>query len=177
MKTLLLALLIACCAMCGCEDDDSTSGNAEPTSATNDTVNVSPLPTLPDEVLVQWGEFTITAHLTLAGQPTQELSQGQTPDLHLRVAYSGSSQTNVTYNDGAIYDFIVLDEQGTTIWQWSDGLGFPAAVWDMTINTNDVLEYSEPWTVSVGRGLYELRAIWSVWPEPPPAQIWLHVDP
>lgn len=177
MKQLMLALLLACCVMCGCEDNDSTPDNAEPTADTNETVNASPLPTLPDEVLVQWGEFTITAYLTLAGQPTQELSQGQTPDLHLRVAYSGSSQTNVTYNDGFIYDFIVLNEQGSTIWRWSADKGATAALWDMTINTNDVLDYAEPWTVSAGRGMYELRAIWSVWPEPPPAQIWFHVDP
>ncbi len=159
MRILLSTAMVVCGLLCGCEDDDSTTG------------------TLPEEVLVQWGDFTITADLTLGGQSVQEFSEGQTPNLHLHVTYSGTSQTNVTYNDGSVYDFIILNEEGMTIWRWSDGLGFTQALWGMTINTNDVLDYAEPWTVSVGSGTYELRAIWSIWPEPPPAQIWFHVAP
>ncbi len=177
VKFLFVSMLFVGCALCGCEDDDkSTTDGGEQPAASALTANDDPLPPLPGEVVVQSGDFRISAYLTLAGKSTQAVDSGQTPALHLRVAYSGSSQTNVTFNDGKVYDFIVLDERGKTIWQWSGDKGFTAAFRDLTINPDEVLDYKEAWTASVDRGMYELRAIWSVWPEPPPAKVWFHVD-
>ncbi len=172
MYRLYITLLVGCLVFCSCEDNQTNNDISPPPTGT-ETPDSDPPPAeievildLPDPVIVVHQDFRLTAYLTVSGKNKIQVTQRETAELNLMVEYFGNIPVDLLFSDAQKFDFFIIDENGTTIWQWAYNSDFTQALVDITVHPQEVLVYSEPWFVvmqsgsSCPVGKYALRANW-----------------
>lgn len=82
--------------------------------------------------------------LRLTLEVPQQAQAGQSVPLKLRIENISGKVLNLTVGY-APYDFIVTTPDGTEVWRWSYGKVFPLAATSLTLQPEEVKEYSETW--------------------------------
>ena len=71
--------------------------------------------------------------------------------LEYKVTNNGDAPYTVAHRDGQVFDFAVLDKNGTALWRWSDGMAFTQALTSSSIDAHK----SELYTAEINRADYK----------------------
>lgn len=108
------------------------------------------------------GQTGFTASLTTVDELTV---QGNPFYLTFSVSNCNDHETTRRYGSGQIFDFIVRDQSGETVWNWAHGRGFVLAVKERTYGDRQTVTYGVVWDqtdndgVQVPDGTYEIEAV------------------
>ncbi len=90
---------------------------------------------------------------------------GEPFSLTLSVTNCNDHETTRRYGSGQIYDFIVRDENGELVWNWSHGIGFVLAIKERTYGDRQTVTYGVVWDQTgndgllVAPGTYKIEAL------------------
>ncbi len=108
------------------------------------------------------GEAGFTASLTAVDKVAVP---GEPFSLTLSVSNCNERETARRYSSSQLYDFIVRDESGATVWSWSRGKAFVQAVMERTYGDRQTVTYGVVWdqttndVAPVAPGTYQIEAL------------------
>lgn len=88
----------------------------------------------------------------LNGQPSTSFEQGQEIHISVTIKNISSESKTLSFNSGKQYDFVIKNENGDSVWRWSDGRGFITSLTSYVLEPNATKTFTYTWNQILSDG-------------------------